>query len=238
MWFNKWFNEDYLLLYSHRSGEEAKEHVAFIQNQLQLSGNERVLDLACGAGRHSLSFARKGFDVVGVDLSGVLINRAKEEAAKFPNACIEFKVADLFHLPQMGKFDLIINLFTSFGYFEDDRLNQEFFHIVRSHLHEKGQFFLDFLHPFAVRANLIESEEKWINDELVQIKRSIQDDCVVKTIQFPGRTYQEKVKMYNRAQIEKMIQNAYMSVVSVWNDYDGNPWKEQGDRQLFRCMLN
>jgi SAM-dependent methyltransferase len=237
MWFNKWFNEDYLKLYAHRSDEEAAEQVKFITDTLGLQRTERVLDLACGTGRHSLAFALSGYSVLGVDLSPTLIEEARRRLHDHEGISASFYVADMFNLPQIGSFDLIVNLFTSFGYFADNEKNEEMFQVVKDHLKPEGQFFLDYLHPFNVKQTLVKEEVLEVEGERVVVTRSLEKDCVVKIIQFPGRTYKESVKLYEREQIEQMMHRHGLIINNVWNDYQGNPWKINGDRQLFLCSL-
>lgn len=235
VWFKKWFNEDYLKLYSHRSMEEAVKEVEFIRNVAGCDGSEKVLDLACGTGRHSLAFGLEGHSVTAVDLSDVLIAKGRKRLKEFEGLDIEFIIADLFSLPDIGTFDLVVNLFTSFGYFDDDEMNQKLFLVVKERLKSDGIFFLDYLHPYAVTNGLVANETQQIEGEEVAIERYIAEDRVYKRIHFPGRTYEEKVKLYSRGEIEVMLDHAGFETVKVWNDYLGTPWKEKGDRQLFMC---
>jgi len=92
------------------------------------------------------------------------------------------------------------------------------------------------LHPHQVKRDLISEKEIDVGDETVVIKKRIEGDIVIKNIIFPGRAYEEKVKLYSRSDIEKMLDENQLKVLNVWNDYEGNPWKEEGDRQLFRCQ--
>lgn len=235
MWFNKWFNEDYLKLYSHRSMEEAFDQVHALAKLLDLKKSASILDLACGTGRHSIAFAEMGYSVVGVDLSSILISKARKRAKKSKPLQVEFIVQNMFDLSDLGQFDLIVNLFTSFGYFDSDEKNASIFDVVSKHLKPNGYFILDYLHPFQVVSTLIPKEIRIIDQEHVLITRKVEEGSVIKTISFPGRDYQERVKLYNREQIEIMMAKKGLSVVSVFNDYQGNPWKEKGDRQLFIC---
>lgn len=233
LWYTCWFNKDYMKLYAYRDQIQADQEVSFIISALQLKGNERILDLGCGTGRHSLSLAAKGYDVVGVDISKPLIDEAKK---KLEGLNPRFVVADIFELPDLGQFDLVLNLFTSFGYFKDDKDNLKMLKIARSCLKPNGKFILDYLHPREVLTNLIPRVEQTIAGEKVVITKEILGDRVIKSIEFPGRRYQEKVKLYDRNQIELFLRAAGFAVVQVWNDYLGNPWKIDGDRQIFLCV--
>lgn len=237
MWFKEWFNEDYLHLYAHRSLNEAKEQVNAIERLLKLQGREKVLDLACGTGRHSVAFGMKGYDVIGIDLSETLIKKARQRLED-QNLPVKFQVADMFQLPDLGSFDLVVNLFTSFGYFQEDERNQKVFDVVYRHLVKSGAFFLDYLHPHHVRQTLIAHEELMVAGEPVTVERKIDGNIVEKQIHFPGRSYCERVKLYSKEQIVEMLQKSNLQIEYVWNDYKGNPWKEEGDRQLFYCIKN
>ena len=128
-WFETWFNHPlYLEVYRHRDQEEAARCIRTI---LSVSGLEikdpasiSVLDIACGAGRHAIELARLGFCVTGNDLSPFLLEEARKEAITC-SLQLELSCCDMRHIPGSGLFDLVVQLFTSFGYFdlkEDDRV--------------------------------------------------------------------------------------------------------------------
>ena len=226
-WYNEWFNEDYLNLYADRDVAEAERHVAFLIEKLHLTGDEAVLDLGCGAGRHAKGFAQRGYSVVGVDASPTLIAKARDEVPG-----VTFIQADVLDLQLSLKFDLILSLFTSFGYAEDDATNARLFARVKEHLKPQGCFFLDFLNPNQVKKNLVPSEERMVLGEKVQINRDVVGDMVVKTIAFPGRTYREQVKLYTRDQIEAMLGELGLSTQQAWGDYNGSSWNLDSPRTL------
>lgn len=237
-WYKVWFNEDYLKLYSNRNMKEAEEQVDFLLNALKLNGNEKILDLGCGIGRHSLLLAKKGFSVVGVDLSPDLLKIARQNAVPFPDLDLTYIQGDMRNLDNLGQFDLVISIFTSFGYFETEEENLTVLKEIKKCLKPKGHFFLDYLHPYYVKNHLVPNEIRVIGNAEVGIHREIIDDKIIKTIQFPHQTYEEKVKLYSRIAIEKILKSAGLSAIEVWNDYEGNPWKSEGDRQLFLCEIH
>lgn len=234
-WFTHWFNEDYLNLYADRDQQEAERQAEFLVNALGLKGTERILDLGCGTGRHTLAFAKRGFLVVGVDLSPTLIQVGEKALLGYENAALVR--SDMFNVKGLGRFDLVINMFTSFGYFDDDEKNARIFDVAKKHLVPGGRFFMDFLHPQEVRRDLIPYEETSVKGEIVKIRKWIAGDQVCKSISFPGREYLEKIKLYTRSQIEEMARANGFTVLKVWNDYSGAPWKAEGDRQLFCFKL-
>ncbi len=79
MWFEKWFSSKfYLDIYQHRDEEDARQMINLIQRSISVNTKAKVLDIACGSGRHSIELARRGFDVTGLDLSKFLIGEAKK----------------------------------------------------------------------------------------------------------------------------------------------------------------
>lgn len=229
-WYEDWFNEDYIKLYEYRNTEEAKKQIAFLEKNLLLNGSETILDLGCGIGRHSGLFGNKGYKVVAVDTSPTFIQEAQRHNPNAQN--VKFQIRDMRYLEGLGKFDLVISMFTSFGYFENDsdnlRVLKETFHALNS----KGKFFLDFLNPPYVIKNLVPQEQKEIDGEVIVITRNIANEKVIKKIAFPKRTYYEIVKLYNKETIENMLQAEGFEIVKIWGDYDESPWSEDSPRQL------
>src|SRR3989344_5362829 len=117
-WFECWFDSPYYhVLYKNRDFTEAE---LFIDNLVQLikpSKSNRILDLACGKGRHAIYLNKKGFDVTGIDLSEKSIECAKISG----NETLHFYTHDMRKLFRSNYFDIVLNLFTSFGYFEQER---------------------------------------------------------------------------------------------------------------------
>jgi 2-polyprenyl-3-methyl-5-hydroxy-6-metoxy-1,4-benzoquinol methylase len=236
-WFEQWFNEDYLKLYAYRDQAEADLHVAFILRVLKPRQGARFLDLGCGVGRHSLALAKQGMQVTGIDQSPTLIQEAQNQLKK-QNLPVEFILGDMLHLNELGQYDHAINLFTSFGYFEDDLYNQKVLSGVKNCLNPQGDFILDYLHPDQVRRSLVAVENRVIGNEHIEISKKIENHTVIKTIKFPTKTYQERVKLYTRTEIEKMLTLAGFNLIEIWNDYEGHPWNPHGDRQIFHCKAH
>jgi len=121
-WFANWFDSPYYhLLYKNRDEKEAQVFIDNLMTHLQIPKGSKLLDIACGKGRHASYFNKKGMDVVGVDLSFNSINTAK----KNENATLKFEVLDMRKAFKSNEFDIVTNLFTSFGYFEKDEDEQK-----------------------------------------------------------------------------------------------------------------
>ena len=123
-WYKDWFNTDeYLLVYKHRDRSEAEILKNLVLKNVEREKVKLVLDMACGSGRHAISFAQAGFDVTAIDLSENLLNVAKSNAEK-EKVNVDFILSDIRKFNPEKKFDLVLNLFTSLGYFEKDEENR------------------------------------------------------------------------------------------------------------------
>ncbi|MBD3183627.1 methyltransferase domain-containing protein, partial [Candidatus Poribacteria bacterium] len=118
-WYEKWFGEEYKLVYPHRNEEEAFEQVEFLKSHIDIPEGARILDLCCGCGRHAVELKRQGYDVVGVDLSDELLKMACDRAEEC-ELIMQFIKCDMREIPYKNEFDLVVNFFTSFGYFDTD----------------------------------------------------------------------------------------------------------------------
>ncbi len=224
-WFKDWFNtEEYLNVYKHRNEQDAKELVELILENINLPSNGKVLDLACGAGRHSILFAQKGFKVSAVDLSKNLLNFANI-AAGIANVNINFIEADLRNLCIKPKFDLVVNLFTSFGYFEDDKENFKLFNRTFYFLDDKGYFVLDFFNREYVKKNLIPRSEEELNHSRIIQQRKIVGERVIKeiTILKDGKEkhFKESVRMYCKDELIREIEKRGFKIEKVFGGVRG-----------------
>ena len=220
-WFEDWFGEDYLKLYPHRNEADARAMVELIDRTVPLGGR-RVLDLACGPGRHSRAMAALGAKVTGVDLSPTLIRRAHAERGDDASG---FARCDMRRLPFAPEtFDLIVNLFTSFGYFANDREHEALIHDIALTLQPGGRFVLDFLNADQVIANMIARETARLGKEDVAVTRHIDEGnrFVTKTItRFDGRRHEERVRLFTKDELEAMLKVAGLNLTHEFGDYSG-----------------
>jgi 2-polyprenyl-3-methyl-5-hydroxy-6-metoxy-1,4-benzoquinol methylase len=119
--------------------ERTKEEVDFVVQALQLQGDERVLDLACGFGRHSLELARRGYSVLGVDITPAYVDEALKRA-KNDHLDAQFICADLRDVSFRAEFDVVLNLADgAIGYLEDAQENLKIFDLIASSLKTGGK---------------------------------------------------------------------------------------------------
>ena len=221
-WFEDWFGEEYLALYEHRDHHEAREVVALIAERMGAVVDAPVLDLACGAGRHQRTLCDRGWWTVGLDLSPSLLRAARAEDRTAP-----LVRADMRELPFAdGSFALVVNLFTSLGYFREDAQHLRVLVDVARVLQRGGWFVLDYLHAEQVRMTLVPRDERTVGSVSVEQEREISTDgrFVRKTITIGelGRTFVERVRLFEPGELIALCRAAGFSVEAVLGDYDGS----------------
>ncbi|MBT8381066.1 MAG: class I SAM-dependent methyltransferase [Ignavibacteria bacterium] len=235
-WYRDWFNsEDYLQVYKHRDIVEAETLVKLIQKNTNLSKSSLVLDMACGSGRHSILFAQKGFKATAVDLSERLISEAKKNA-KQANVDIEFIQSDIRDLKLEKKFDLVVNLFTSFGYFDTDEENIIVIKKAKDLLKAGGYFIIDFLNKGFLEKNLIPLSTLSENTTTITQKRSINGNRVEKkiTIEKDGKIkhFSESVRLYDIDELNNILQSVGFRLLKTFGDFNGNIFEPNSSPRL------
>jgi SAM-dependent methyltransferase len=218
-WFTSWFDTPYYhILYKDRNYREAQIFMDNLTHYLNLPEKAKVLDLACGKGRHSIYLNQLGFNVLGADLS----ENSIAEASKNSNETLHFKVHDM-REPFEGKFDAIFNLFTSFGYFESDDDNLTTLKAIKESLTEYGFAVIDFMNVANVIETLVPEEVKTVDGIDFKIKRYVEDGHILKEIDFEdqGRKYHftEKVKALTLKDFEELMAEAGIFLLDIFGDY-------------------
>ena len=218
-WFASWFDTPYYhILYKERNYREAQIFMDNLTHYLNLPEKAKVLDLACGKGRHAIYLNQLGFDVTGADLSENSIAIANKNT----NESLHFKVHDM-RLPFEEKFDAIFNLFTSFGYFENDADNLNTLIAMKESLTEYGFGVIDFMNANQVIANLVPEETKTVDGIDFHIKRYHIDGYIYKEIDFEdkGEKYHftEKVHALTLQDFEVLMEEAGIYLLEIFGDY-------------------
>jgi SAM-dependent methyltransferase len=218
-WFSSWFDTPYYhILYKERNYTEAQFFMDNITNYLNLPENAKVLDLACGKGRHSTYLNQLGFDVLGADLS----ENSIAEASKDTNDTLHFKVHDM-RVPFEEKYDAIFNLFTSFGYFENEEDNLTTLIAIKESLSEYGFAVIDFLNVSQVLKTLVPEEIKTVEGIEFHLKRYLKDGHIYKEIDFEDKGqkfhFTEKVKALTLQDFEGLMEEAGIYLLDIFGDY-------------------
>ena len=224
-WFEDWFDtEEYLEVYQHRNEKDAKKLIDLILQNVNISAGSKVLDMACGTGRHSILFAEKGFSVTAVDLSKNLLKVAKE-SAESASVKVNFVHSDLRSFCVNSKFNLAVNLFTSFGYFENESDNYKILKIAYEHLYNNGYFVIDFFNRRHIENNLIpESADENFNEKIIQ-KRSIEGNRIEKQIIIRKdgneKHFHESVRMYCKEELFNALKSEGFEIRKYFGDSSG-----------------
>lgn len=219
-WFRTWFDSRYYhMLYRHRDENEASEFIDRLLSYIHLKPGSRVLDLACGKGRHSIFLHSRGFQVTGIDLSGESIRMAKVHEA--PG--LEFGVQDMrdFHFDE--KFDCIVNLFTSFGYFRDPADNLKVIDRVKQHLQPGGYFILDYLNANELCGKQWPEQVHECSGVRFTIRKAIRDQRIIKEIHVvegeESFDFEEDVMLLRSDDIRTMLQTCGLKILAEFGDY-------------------
>ena len=218
-WFTDWFNTSYYhTLYKDRNDKDAQLFMRNIINFLKIPSSSHLLDLPCGKGRHSIYLNSLGYKVTGADLSVNSIQAAK----KYENNTLDFKLKDM-RKPFNIKYDAVFNLFTSFGYFENDMDDILVLKNIHKGLHKNGLLVLDFLNVVNVEKKLVKKEVKIVDEITFNLQREIKDGFIVKHITFKdngiNHAYSERVKYLTLEKFESYFSEAGLKIKHIFGDY-------------------
>ena len=220
-WFKSWFDSPYYqLLYKDRDDVEAEFFIDNLFHALQVPKNAKILDLACGRGRHSKFMNRKGCEVTGIDLSPQSIAFAK----RYENARLKFQVHDLRFPFKENYFDYVVNLFTSFGYFEKDADDIAALTCAERALKKNGTLVIDFLNVEKAINNLKLKEEINYGGICFRIRRKISNGFIIKQIVVIDKDkrleFHERVKALGLSHFKNYFQQSGLKPVRLYGGYD------------------
>jgi SAM-dependent methyltransferase len=201
LWWEELFNDDYLRTCERLTDEQLSSEVHFIEDRLSIERGGAVLDLGCGTGRHAVELARRGYEVVGFDLSLAMLARAGEEAQDH-DAKLNFVQGDMREMSFEAQFDGVYCWNTTFGFFEEDK-NAQVIDRVHRALKTGGLLLLDVINrDFLIRQSpslaWFEGDGCVCMDEMnvdfitsrMRVKRTIMlDDGRSREIEYSVRVY-------------------------------------------------
>lgn len=236
-WFQNWFNSPfYHILYQQRNIEEAERFINNLIGYLNLTPNARLLDIACGRGRHAVYLNKRGFEVTGIDLSIANIAFARQ----FENEKLHFFVHDMRRLFYNNYFDVAINLFTSFGYFEEEEEHLKALLSFHAAIKPGGLLVLDYFNSNKVIKNILHTDTKTIGDITFHLEKTITGDRVIKLIDFDDEThyhFNESVRLFTFDEFGQLFRAAGFSVKACFGSYKLDAYDpENADRLIFICQ--
>lgn len=233
-WFELWFDSPYYhQLYGNRDYREADLFVRALVKKLNLQSNQKVLDLACGKGRHAQSLNQMGLDVVGVDLAPQSIAEAKKQGRER----LEFFVHDMRQVIPGYHFDVVLNLFTSFGYFDHDAENLKVLQAVHEMLEDQGILVIDFMNAQRVIQQLVKQESKTIDGISFELRRWHDERHIFKQIDILDgdikMSHQEQVQVLYLSDFKALLEAADMELLETWGSYQLTEFDpEKSDRLI------
>jgi len=236
-WWKKYFSEDYLKLYRHDEGESSRE-VSAVVRMLQLQKGQKVLDLACGFGRHSVILAQNGLNVTGYDLSDSFLKKASEIADSLMVG-LELKQGDMREIPYVEEFDAVINMFTAFGFFDREEEDLKVLKGVHRALRPGGQFLMDVINREFALADInyrrwtVENssyllEERffdYFNSRLDLSNRLILHSGEVKEANY-------SIRLYTLTEMLDMFNKAGLVLTDVYGNFDGELYNAKSPRMI------
>src|SRR5262245_42600732 len=240
-WYESLFEgEDYLRSYQETlAGMDARREVDFLVRELALRPGARVLDLCCGQGRHAGELARRWALVVGQDLSGYLLGRARE-AAREAGVELELIQRDMREIPWQAEFDAAVNLFTAFGYFEDDRENFQVLEGIARALKPGGKFCLDLISfPWLMRnfqsrgwargdAGILMVDDRhmdWMSGFQTGERLLIEADGSRKRLRY-------RIRLFATHEIVDWLRRAGLEPRALFGDWNGAPFDLESQRLI------
>jgi SAM-dependent methyltransferase len=234
-WFETWFDSPYYpILYKNRNTDEAQRFIDNLIQYLQPKEGARVLDLACGRGRHANYLALKKLRVTGLDISPKSIQTAQ---TRYQADHLEFYIHDM-RLPfRMNYYDYVFNFFTSFGYFRQLNENQQVFSAVHKGLKPGGRLLIDFMNVEKVLKNIVDREEKTEDGIRFYIRREVEEGRILKHIKVSDGAktalFTESVQILKPHHFYAFLHEEGFKLVKEFGDYDLSPFdSHHSDRYI------
>jgi SAM-dependent methyltransferase len=236
-WFQSWFDTSYYhILYKHRDYKEAEAFIKNIVTYLNLNKADSILDLACGKGRHSIFLNSLGYDVTGLELSKNSIEHAKTNESE----SLHFEVHDMRNVYET-QFEIVLNLFTSFGYFQDEMDNFKVIQTIKSSLKQNGIGVIDYMNSPLVIDNLIAHNSYESDGIKFELKRNYKDGFITKNIEVndDGKSFhfEEKVRAFTFQDFETMLSNAGLHLLDCFGSYKLEPFNNKTSERLILIFM-
>ncbi|WP_176502543.1 class I SAM-dependent methyltransferase [Paenibacillus lautus] len=241
-WESNYDSLDYIKTYKKNHDTKTYNEINFILRNISLRREDIIVDLCCGYGRHAIEFALKGFRTIGIDLSEPLLEYAKSSASA-RNAKVEWIRSDYRNVRNIHA-NLVVNLFNSFGYMNNDEENYKLFDIVNGILAEDGRFFMDVFHRERCVNNL--RPQEWEdNDQNIILREQDYEETTMrlvrkttiydKTHSFTKSQRVSSIRTYSIDEIELAMNKRNLKIEEVFGDYLGSEFIPNESKRL--CII-
>jgi SAM-dependent methyltransferase len=236
-WWQKFFDEHYLRVYKELEKETSREVEAIIR-MMDLKPKAKILDLCCGYGRHSIELVQRGFQVTGYDLSDFFIEKAKKDSVD-SGVEVEFVKGDMRKLPFDKEFDAVVNIFTSFGFFDKESDDFKVTKGVSRALKKGGLFLLDLKNREYLIRNF--QRRRWRQQEdFIMLEDNFFDLFtsrweLTRTLIFENGRKKENsfsLRMYSFTEILNLLKKSGFILESVYGDFDFREYSLDSPRMI------
>jgi len=237
-WYKEFFGQGYLDSYEFAPERTPKE-VDFVEEVLALPQGSRIVDLCCGHGRHLVVLAARGYEMVGLDLDPLFLELAREELDR-RGLKARLIHADMREIPLKGEVHAVINLFTSFGYFEDDEEDMKVLQGVAGALKPGGKFLIDTMSRDGL-VRIFQPRGWYETEGGFRVLQRREFDLLT------GRNYVEIFRIapdgseeqvwhswraYTLTELAKMLERAGLAIKETYGGYDGSPYGLESRRMM------
>jgi SAM-dependent methyltransferase len=236
-WWQKFFDEHYLRVYKELEKETSREVEAIVR-MMDLKPKAKILDLCCGYGRHSIELVQRGFQVTGYDLSDFFIEKAKKDSVD-SGVEVEFVKGDMRKLPFDKEFDAVVNVFTSFGFFDKESDDFKVTKGVSRALKKGGLFLLDLKNREYLIRNF--QRRRWRQQEdFIMLEDNFFDLFtsrweLTRTLVFENGRKKENsfsLRMYTFTEILNLLKKSGFILESVYGDFDFREYSLDSPRMI------
>jgi len=238
-WFEDFFGADYLVRYVH---PETDAQVEAIDKILHLRKGSRILDVACGSGRHTIGLAKRGYRMTGFDLSRALLAEARK-SARLARVKPTFVEGDMRRLRFTNAFDAAISMFTSFGYFDAPEEDREVLRGIARALHPRGKFLMEMFNRDSLVASL--PNQSWqarddgtvvLEDASFDLLRGRFETRQVILDRKGTREFTASVRAYTLAELKEMLDSVGLSLHRVLGGLDLSPYTARSRRMVLYAV--
>jgi len=228
-WWRDFYDETFIRMsatFWPHEPELTRQEVADILNLLRPTPQERILDLCCGYGRHTIALTQAGYDIVGLDISPALLAKGRADARQL-GAAATFVRGDIRAVPFYAAFDVALSLFTSFGYFTEEKDDQAMLHSVAAALKPGGRFLINVMNRDSLIAR--QDSQMWVEGNgILYLEEATIDPLTSRRqgtlIGLEGQrriTRQHNLRLYAAHELHAMIVRAGLQPLGVYGNLDG-----------------
>jgi SAM-dependent methyltransferase len=244
-WFSEeggFFGANWLAQYEPSlSPEKSAEEVDFIERILSLKRGAKILDMPCGNGRHAVELAKRGYEVVGVDINNFLLRTATQTAQR-EKISMTLQRADMREVLFVGEFDVALNLFTSLGYFDDDSDDEKILDKLSCSLKRGGSLVLDFINRDHLVRTFRPRWERELSDgsmlitepeyDLVRGRCVARRSIIAKGGKSPQKLTSLIYRMYTPTELIRMSRKSGLFLKRAYGDFKGSALTMNAERVI------